>query len=90
MMNDLDNVGGAYTDGNGAGALAGGKMGMLASVAVASGLGFVGGMLLGKKKGEARGLAVGMELGRTEAAAALATPRTWRRFWRREAAAQVE
>lgn len=83
-MDNLGNMGVTYADETGG--RAGGKMSMLAGVVLASGVGFLGGMLLGKKRGEARGLILGMELGRTEAAAALA-PRPWRRFWRRQVAA---
>ena len=64
-----------------------GKAGLLLSIGVSAGLGVLGGMLLGRKVGEARGLAAGLELGRLEAAAAMAPPRPWRRFWRRQAAA---
>jgi hypothetical protein len=56
-------------------------------MAIGSGLGFLGGMLIGKKQGEARGLAMGLEIGRTEATAAMRAPRSWRWFWRRERAA---
>jgi hypothetical protein len=70
-----------------AGPLLRGKMGMLVCIVVSVGLGALGGMLIGRKTGEARGLAVGRELGRMEAAAAMAPPHPWRRFWRRETAA---
>jgi hypothetical protein len=63
------------------------KAGLLLSIVVSAGLGILGGLLIGRKVGEARGLAAGLELGRLEAAAAMAPPRLWRRWWRREAAA---
>jgi hypothetical protein len=86
MVSDLDYAGESNRAAVGAGRLPEGKPGMLLSMAIGWGLGLAIGMLLGKKKGEARGLAVGRELGRTEAVASLATPRSWRQFWRREAA----
>jgi hypothetical protein len=64
-----------------------GKTGLLLSIAVSAGLGVLGGLLIGRRVGEARGLAAGLELGRLEAAAAMAPPRPWPRFWRRAAAA---
>jgi len=87
MVNDLDNFEETYTADNGAGRLPTGGLAVLVGMAIASSLAFVGGMLIGKKKGEARGLALGLELGRTEATAAMVTPRLWQRLWRREAAA---
>jgi hypothetical protein len=86
MVNDLDQAAEPYTAGNGAGRLPTGGTATLVGMAIAAGLAFLGGMLIGKKQGEARGLALGLELGRTEAAAVV-VPRPWRRFWRREAAA---
>ena len=83
MVNDLDNAEETYTGGNGAGRLPTGGAAILVGMAITAGLGFLGGMLIGKKQGEARGLALGLELGRTEAAAAVEGPRPWRRFWRR-------
>jgi hypothetical protein len=87
MVNDFDNAEETYTVDNGAGRLPTGGITVLVGMAIASGLAFLGGMLIGKKKGEARGLAIGLELGRTEATAALVAPRPWQRLWRREAAA---
>lgn len=87
MVNELDTGNETYGAGNGAGRLPTGGTATLVGMAIASGLGFLGGLLIGKKQGEARGLALGLELGRTEAAAAVEVPRPWRRFWRREAAA---
>jgi len=87
MVNDLDNAEETYTAGNGAGRLPTGGTATLVGMAIASGLGFLGGLLIGKKKGEARGLALGLELGRSEAATAVVVPRPWRRFWRRGVAA---
>jgi hypothetical protein len=86
MVHDLDNVGETANGDNGAGRLMGRSTVTLIGMALASGLGFLGGLLIGKKRGEARGLALGLELGRTEAAAVV-VPRPWRRLWRREAAA---
>ena len=87
MVNDLNNAEETYTAGNGAGRLPTGGAAVPAGMAIAAGLAFLGGMLIGKKQGEARGLALGLELGRTEAAGAIGVPRPWRRFWRREATA---
>ena len=87
MVNDLDQAEETSTAGNWTSQRTGGWVGMLTAVAIAAGLGFLGGMLIGRKQGEARGLAIGLELGRREASAAIVAPRTWRRFWRREAAA---
>jgi hypothetical protein len=64
-----------------------GKTGLLLSIGVSAARGILGGLLIGRKTGEARGLAAGRELGRLEAATAMAQPRLWRRWWRREAAA---
>jgi hypothetical protein len=87
MVNELDTVSETSVGDECAGRLTRGTIGMLLGMAVASGLAFLGGMLIGKRQGEARGLEIGRELGRTEAAAAIVTPRTGRRFWRREGAA---
>ena len=87
MVNDLDNAEETYTAGNGAGRLPMGGTATLIGMAITAGLAFLGGLLIGKKRGEASGLALGLELGRTEAAAAVVVPRPWQRFWRREAAA---
>jgi hypothetical protein len=59
---------------------------MLLSMVASAGVGFLGGMLVGKAKGESRGLAMGIELGRLEAASAASEPPRWRRLWRRPAA----
>ena len=87
MVDDLEQADATFTADHGAGRLPQGRIGMLVTMALASGVGFVGGMLIGKKQGEARGLARGLELGRSEATAAMVAPRPWRRLWRREAAA---
>jgi hypothetical protein len=87
MVHDLSNTGETFAAGNGAGRLMGGGTATLVGMAIASGLGFLGGLVIGKKKGEASGLAMGLEFGRTEAAAEVVAPRLWRRFWRRDAAA---
>jgi len=87
MVHDLDNAGETANGDNGAGRLMRGSTVTLLGMAIASGLGFLGGLLIGKKQGEASGLALGLELGRTEATTAVVVPRLWRRFWRREAAA---
>src|SRR5688572_7873143 len=62
---------------------------ILLSIAVSLGIGFLGGLLIGKRKGEARGLMLGIEIGRTEAVAATSAPRPWRRLWRRGVETQV-
>jgi hypothetical protein len=87
MMNQPEELSGAYEEDSGMGSLATGTTGMLVGLAVASGLAFVGGMLVGKQKGEARGLATGLELGRLEALATLPPSRGWGRFWQRGRAA---
>ncbi len=87
MVDELDDVGQTHTASNGGGRLPKGRAAMFVSLAIAGGLGFMGGMLIGQKQGEARGLVLGLELGRAEATPASVPPRTWRRFWRREAAA---
>jgi hypothetical protein len=86
-VNELDTAQESYTAGNGAGRLPTSGTTTLIGMAITAGLAFVGGLLIGKKRGEASGLALGLELGRTEATAAVVVPRPWRRFWRREAAA---
>jgi hypothetical protein len=85
-MNELDYSSDLQPDGGNGGRLTQGKTGMLLTLALGSGLGFFGGMMLGKRKGAAEGLMVGMELGRTEALATMASPRPWTRLWRRNAA----
>ena len=86
MVNDLGNAEETYAADNGAGRLPIGGTATLVGMAIASGLGFLGGLLIGKKQGQAKGLALGLELGRTEAAATMVVTRPWRWFWRREAA----
>ncbi len=81
-MSDLDNPGGAYPTGQGGSLPAGGKTGLVLSMALGAALGFVGGLGIGQRRGEARGLAAGIEVGRREAAA-VSAPGIWRRFWRR-------
>jgi hypothetical protein len=54
-MNDLDDLSGVNCEDDSSGQLAKSKLSLLMGLALGAGLGFLGGMLVGKRKGEALG-----------------------------------